>query len=175
MEKKEVKEAYRSAEKELKDNQIKEVKEVIKRTLEKVDDLKKKKREIEEEIKILRLDLENFREGRLDLVEERQKKSKKAEETSIVKVVKVIEHHYHYDRWYEPYHIYWYPQPYFQPDVMCGTTDIADYNLTASDTITDAGDYTATTDNSWTTINCSIAKYATPGAYSIAGSIINFK
>ena len=168
VEKKDVKKGYELAEKELKEKQIEEVKNIVKATLEKIEALKDRKKDIEQEIKILKLDLENFKDGRLDLVEERQKKDKKASEVSVVKVIKEVEHHY-YDRWYEPYKIYWYPSTI---TVQQDFTSDGTFYCNGTDTASIAN---STNSGSWTTINCSIAKYASPGAYSVAGSITNFR
>ena len=182
MEKKDIKKAYSDAEKELRDKQIEEVKHIVKATLEKIGSLKDRKKEIESEMKILRMDLDDLKEGRLDRIEERQKKDKKAEETSVVKIVKEIEHHHHYDRWYEPYKIYWYNQPSITLgiDTNTFTDDYITYGGAAvGGNFTGSGGnvvYTnATCDTEWMTINCSIAKNNAIGSYSVGDNVINFR
>jgi len=106
------------AEKELKEKkerkQIKLIKSAIKQTLEKIEDKTNEKKELEKEIKILKQDIDNIRAGRLDLIEERQKKDERAKNTSVIIIErgKTIKNPYPYSvptPWYEPYKIY--PNP----------------------------------------------------------------
>lgn len=104
------KKAYDSAKEESEQEQINQLKEVIKITLQRIEDIKKQIQELQDEKKILELDVEDFKEGHLDRIEERQRLDKKAKKVSVVQVEKVIEHHYNY--WYTPYVVTWiYPQP----------------------------------------------------------------
>lgn len=81
------KEAFKQAEKELFEKKIEEIKGYILKTLEKIEIKKKEKNKIEEEIRILKLDIEDFRNGNLDKIEERLNKSKVAREVSAVNLV----------------------------------------------------------------------------------------
>jgi len=116
-------------------------------------------------------------------------KDKKAKDVSVVKIVKEIEHHHHhYDRWYEPYRIYWYNQP----NITWSTNTTADPDFTTYGEINicdnftnDCGNFSNsgnnvlsvdTTDNiQWTTINCSVAKNNAIGSYSVGDNVINFR
>lgn len=153
--------AEKELEEEKKEKQIALIKAAIKQTLEKLETKKKERKELDDEIKILKQDIDNIRGGRLDLMEERQRKNEKAKETSVIIIEKekVREIHHHYDRWYEPYRIIpapspepWWPQinPYW-----CTGADIVNDDLT---------DYM--------TISCSMAKDASPGTYELENGTI---
>jgi len=148
------------AEKELKqeerNKQFRIIKEAIKGELGKLEEKKKQRRELDKEIKIHKQNIDNIREGRLDLIEERQRKDEKAKAVStiIIEREKIIERPYPYPvepwpykPWYEPYRI-WY-----------GTAD----------------DMTGGYSSDFMTINCSVAKDASPGTYELAdGTVKSF-
>lgn len=77
------KEAFKQAEKELLERKVKEVKGYILETLEKTELKKKEKAKLDEELRILKLDLEDLRQGKFDKIEERKQKSKVAREVSV--------------------------------------------------------------------------------------------
>ncbi len=147
------------AEKELKEEerkkQFKVIKEAIKGELEKLEEKKKKRKELDEEIKIHKQNIDNIREGRLDLIEERQRKDERAKAVStiIIEREKIVE---------KPYPVY--PcippiQPWYEPyKIWCTTTD---------DSTGDVGD-TA----SYMTVNCSVAKDASPGTYELTNGTV---
>jgi predicted nuclease with TOPRIM domain len=80
------KEAYKQAEKELLEKRVNEVKGLILETLEKIERKKKEKARIEEELRVLKLDIEDMKNGKFDKIEERIEKSKVARGVSIVVV-----------------------------------------------------------------------------------------
>jgi len=92
------KEAYKQAEKELFDNKLKEIKSYILETLEKIEAKKKEKSRIDEEMRILKLDLEDLRNGKFDKIEERNQKSPTAKKVSIV--IKPMINHFQTDLLY---------------------------------------------------------------------------
>jgi len=163
-----VKLAEKELEKEEREKQVKLIKEAIKQTLEKIEEKTKKKKELEEEIRILKQDLDNIKAGRLDLIEERQKKSQKAREVSTIiveKEKKVVEehHHHHYDRWRYPYYIEVkecsYPSyPWDKPFYYQTTTD--NCSISAID--------------SRLTVNCSVAKDAATGTYVLSDGKVKY-
>jgi hypothetical protein len=81
------KEAYKQAEKELLEGQVKKVKGYILETLQKLEDKKQEKEKVEEQIRILKLDLEDLRNGRFEKIEERIEKSKVARGISVNPIV----------------------------------------------------------------------------------------
>lgn len=112
MESSQVKKAFRDAEQEHEKDQVDALKKVIKATLEKLETLKKDRAEyiakIDKKIDVLKRDVEDFKSGRLDRINERQEKDKDAKETSVVRIERIIEIERYYARpWYEPYKIIW--------------------------------------------------------------------
>jgi predicted nuclease with TOPRIM domain len=77
------KEAYKQAEKELLENKVKEVKGFILETLEKIESKKKEKSKIDEELRVLKLDLEDLKQGKFEKIEERKEKSLVARNVSV--------------------------------------------------------------------------------------------
>jgi len=77
------KEAFKQAEKELLEQQVEKVKGFILETLKKMEVKKKEKEKIDEELRILKMDIEDLRNGRFDKIEERIEKSKVARGVSV--------------------------------------------------------------------------------------------
>lgn len=77
------KEAYKQAEKELLEKRVNEVKGFILETLEKIEHKKSEKAKIEEELRVLKLDIEDMKNGKFDKIEERIEKSRIARNVSI--------------------------------------------------------------------------------------------
>lgn len=77
------KQAFEEAKEEFKKKRVKEVKELVLKTLEKLEAVKKRKARMEEEERILKLDLEDLRQGNFEKVKERQDKSKVAKDVSV--------------------------------------------------------------------------------------------
>lgn len=82
--------AYDFAEKEIKKEKEEvlkqQIKSIVKETLEKIEKIEREEKELAEEKKILKQDIDNLKSGRLDLIEERQDKNPKAKDISIFKV-----------------------------------------------------------------------------------------
>jgi len=118
-----IKKAYDEAENSLNEERTKEIKKVILATLKRIEEIDTQIKELQEEKKILKADVEDFKVGRLDRIEERQKANPKAKQVSVVKIEREI-HHHHYDRWWqEPYRITWIKMaPCYPNEVWCGST-----------------------------------------------------
>lgn len=69
-------------------NELDTFKDIIKKYLEKLETKQNLQKEIVKEIQILKADIQNFRDGRLDLIEERQNKDALAKKVSIVIIEK---------------------------------------------------------------------------------------
>lgn len=82
-EKKLYREAFEEVEKEILDEKIKEVKGYIHETLQKIEEKKQEKEKVEEELRILKLDLEDLRNGKFDKMIERQSKSQASKRVSV--------------------------------------------------------------------------------------------
>jgi len=165
MDKELVKKAYEGAEQDLKDKQVAEVKKVITATLTKMvnlrrdrDIIQKQLRDIDADLKVLKMDINDMKEGRLDRLAERQEADPKAKEASVVIIIKekVVEREV--SPWYWPYHIEWH-----QPRTTALPWTSGTYVV--SDTISTGG--------GWQTINCSSAKYATQGTYTVGGEVVH--
>jgi len=116
MKKEDVKMAFDSANKEIKqeeqkehDERIDEVKLIVKTTLQEIEKLQDQKKEIEEKLKILKLDIEDLKEGKLERIKERQEKDPLAKQVSLIIIKETIR-----ERevpvpspWYTPYTITW--------------------------------------------------------------------
>ena len=82
-----IKKAVESAEKEFENNKkeskIKKIKEVVKKTLEQIESVDGRLKILQEEKKILKMDIDDLKAGRLDKIEERQFKSDTARHVSV--------------------------------------------------------------------------------------------
>jgi len=175
MSKEEIKKAYELAQKELKEKRIGQVKELVKKTLERLSHLDEQISKLQEERKILKLDIDDLKAGRLDRIEERQSKDEKAKKTSVATIVKekVVEHHHHYDNyWYYPYRVVWNPPllPY-DGTVYCTTGNASTTiggNAVSCNSINTGG-------CSSFTLTSSVAKDFSIGTYNIDGDIVHLR
>ncbi len=156
-----VKKAFKSAEEELEKKQIDEVKLIVKKTLEKIEKLKKERRELDNKIKILKMDIDDLKEGRLDRIAERQDKDESAKKISVVVIIKekIIEK---VGPWYVPYIVHWntpiYPTEY-DNKFYCGSGSTANFNVCDTVMLTN-----------------SVVKNNTVGTYSLdSGTITNIR
>ena len=166
MNKEVVKQAYAEAEKEARDKQVAEVKLIIKKTLEKLSTIRKQIKDLQEEEKILKLDIDDIKDGHLDRIEERQRLDKKAKEVSVVTIIKELEVIREVNPWYTPYKVIWsLPQtiPAYNNGLFCTTGSGNSLGLTL------------TTSSNYCSINSSVAKDGAIGAYDINGSIVNLR
>lgn len=77
------KKALELAEQELLNQRVEEIKGYITKTLQNIEFKKKEKERIEEELRVLKLDLEDLRSGKFDKIEERIQKSPVARNLSL--------------------------------------------------------------------------------------------
>jgi len=163
-----VKEGFAQAEKEQHEKQVAEVKKIVLKTLEKKREYERIRDDAVSKIKILNMDLEDLKEGKLDRIVERQDKDEEAKRISVVVIIKEKEvHHYHDNPWYVPYRIVWNePMPFIplvhtpvftNPAIYCSTTSNSGNDSVVS--------YSSA-------INCSTAKEASVGAYELSNSEI---
>lgn len=91
---------------ELKQKQITGIKEIIHRTFERLEVLEKERFGIQEKIRILKYDLFDLKDGRLDRILERQGMNENINKISILKISKYINAgHPVTNPWYEEYEI----------------------------------------------------------------------
>lgn len=107
MEKDLVKEAFGEALKDSENEKKGKIKKIILETLRKKVELEEEVKGLQQKIKILGKDLEDFKQGRLDLIEERQRVDETARKTSVMKVIRIeIEDNRIFPRpWFEPFKI----------------------------------------------------------------------
>ena len=173
-----VKKAVEEAEKDLKDKQVKEVKKIVLETLEKLSNLKDDRKtaqekvgDIDKKIRILKMDIDDLKEGRLDRISERQEKDKEARDTSVVIIIKEKEVVREYPYWQWPYRIIWEKPCY--PEYPTGPTTwtTVEYNNTSHNSFVTAEQLVGSS----ITINSSVAKWATAGSYTVGDDIINLR
>ena len=168
MEKEMVKEAVKSAEEELKNEEKTKIKSVVKATLELLRKKEEQRKILDDEIRILKKDVEDFRAGRIDHIKERQDLDPKAKEVSVVIIKeKIIERTTPvYPMWYFPWVIEVKPQyvPYIP--IYCGTCD-----ATVNNSWTLTND--ANSSVSFTTTN-SAAHMHTSGTYQLTDGTIKY-
>jgi|SRR5665213_484734 len=190
-----VKKAFAEAENEAKEKQVQEVKRIVVKTLERLDAVKKEIKELQEKERVLKMDIDDLKEGRLDLIAERHEKDPEAKKISVVLIIKEKEYIpvMSPSPWYWPYTVVWpnYVPSYPLPTVICqngfaasGGTLNTGSAFGAGVTITDAsytssgnaGSATFAMNNVQATcINGSVAKYATVGSYEVNGHIVNLR
>ena len=145
------------------------VKNIIQNTLLKIQNLQGEKQIIEDQIKILKLDIEDFKDGKLERMVERQLIDKESVDVSVVKIKKEsVDSPAIPNYWQWPFIIKWNKN-------IC-ETETLNTIPTDSNVLSNTSDPTETlvnTDNSDEIyyITCSIAKDATPGSYKIGEKI----
>jgi len=183
MEQEIVKEGVALAEKEAREKQVETVKKIVQKTLEKIDELNKRIDELQEERKILKMDLEDLKDGKLGRIQERQVKDEKARQTSVVIIEReVIRDHSYPVPYPVPYPVYpknpWYDlwtakwnTVYFS----AGTSPMGGTAVGSSISNAMGGSGPLTAGSAGMLINCSVAKDAAPGAYDVEGHVVNFR
>lgn len=173
-----VKKAFAEAEKEAVNKQVAEVKKIVQKTLEKLEDTRKKMTELRETERLLKLDIDDLKAGKLNLIAERQEKDQKAKETSVVVIIKETVVERDYGPWYWPYRVVWpgYVPPYVQPIVRyANNTQFSGLSLTSAvGAITD-NNAPIETVNNFGLITCSVAKDAAIGHYDVADRSIDLR
>ncbi len=84
---KEIKKAVESAEQEIQEKEIANLKSIIKSLLEKKVEKEKDKREIEKEISVIKQTIDDFKAGRLDKIKELQEKDNCARQILPFKII----------------------------------------------------------------------------------------
>ena len=175
MESKIVKEGFDLAQKGQREKQVEEVKKIATKTLERLEEVRKNRKTLEEEERILKLDIEDLKEGRLDRIVERQEKDPKAKQTSVVTIIREKEVIREVGPWYWPYRVYW-NEPIYYPAIGMSTTQNFCFNTQSAGSYTNTANCGTLTSNAtmgnFETITCSIAKDATVGTYGLSGGHI---
>ena len=182
------KKAFAELEEEKTNKQVAEVKKIVTRTLEKLDGVKKEIKKLQDEEKVLKMDIDDLKEGRLDRISERQEKDPEAKKVSVVVIIKEKEVVREVSPWYWPYQVIWQyvpPPPYHpQPTIVYDSLNTLDGSSNLSFTTNSAGwsgsgtvgiNNTTTTLSCGDTINCSVAKNGTIGTYDVNGHIVHLR
>jgi len=164
-----IRKGYELAEKDAQEKQVQEVKEIVAKSLEKLEEVKKKIDALRAEEKILKMDLEDLKVGKIDRIVERQEKDPKAKEVSVVVIIKEREVIRETNPWYWPYRVIWNepyrPVWYTNSDVYCGGNSSFSSNA----------DQFQTLDQPVGMINCSVAKEAAIGTYEVNGHPVHLR
>jgi hypothetical protein len=163
-----VKKGFALAEKEQKDKQIEEVKKIVSKTLERLEEVKKNIKELNDKRKILEMDIEDLKEGKIDRIVERQEKDPKAKEASVVVILKEKEVIREVNPWFWPYTVIW---PTTVPVWTGGAVTYA--NTANFSTLTEGSSQNFV--GACSTISCSVAKEATIGTYDVNGHPVHLR
>lgn len=127
---KDAQKAFKEAQKEQREKELANLKIIIKKTLEELSDTQRKRDDLNGRIALLKKDLEDLKEGRLDRMAERQKIDPAARAASVIVIEKAVPpareiHHYHHDNTvFQPYPVWRVdPQPWWTPvpTIWCTT------------------------------------------------------
>lgn len=167
MEKEIIKKAFESAEKETQEKQVEFIKKIVQKYLEKIDSLSKEKEKVDEEMRLLKKDLDDLKAGRLDKIEERQKVDPEAKNISLVLIRKIERGYIPLAPWRSPWEIMWnnalsrlYDGDQLGgPSTSCSSGPSISYGSSCTGTYTTTG---------------TTASNFTSGTYVVNGKIINF-
>lgn len=124
-----LKKAYDSAQNEIEEKQLVHYKQIIKNLLEKKKKLDEDKSSIESKIKIIKQDIDDFKEGRLDLIKERHETSTEPDKVAPIKIVIINDNTritYPTQPWRWNYTVGWGSQ--WSSDVIMTTSSSASLN-----------------------------------------------
>jgi len=169
MDKELIKKAFADAEKDQQEKQIAEIKRIVKTSLERIEEKSKAKNDIEEEIRVLRKDLDDLKAGRLDLIEERQIKDVKAREISVIIVKRIEKEYVPYYPWRSPW-VVQLKQPTWSNGTTYTVTNTSGMQYLSTDDVMFASTWDPMT--TLTVTGQTFSNFA-KGAYDIGGHIIN--
>jgi hypothetical protein len=179
-----VKEGFQAAEKDLKEKQVAEVKRIVTKTLEKLEQVQKDARKLKEEERVLKMDIDDLKEGRLDRISERQEKDPEAKKISVVLIIKEKEVIREVSPWYFPYQVVWqvpyvphipvrYAEPVFGGAAINSISGYVGGGSSANCLLSTGDSFKATCANSM--ITCAVARDATVGAYEVDGHVVHLR
>lgn len=148
------KKAFQSAEQEIEEKSIAQLKETIKQILQKKKNLEDERDELDEEIKLLKQDIDDFKAGRLDKVKERHECDPKAQDVFPL-TINIIKQEIVTKPWTWTYQV----QPVYHNAILGSISTTLGNNIAyANDTIYLTGN---------------AAQTFTSGMYSINNGIVN--
>lgn len=107
-----IKKGFAEAEKQQQEDEVKKVKEIVQKHLEKIAYHNKEAKEHTEKSRLLKKDLDDLKAGRLDRIEERQEKDSAAKEVRIIEVHRIVDRYIPLRPWLSPFNIEW-SVPYY--------------------------------------------------------------
>jgi len=170
-----IKTAVESAEKEFEENKkeskIKKIKDVVKRTLERIEKVDSQINVLQEEKKILKMDIDDLKAGRLDKIEERQLKSDTARKVSIFIVKETV-----IREQVIPYPVPVYSKPWWSVEwnIWPNWETAGDYITAGSDTNITCGDYCLTDDTAYCTATTRDFSTNVVGTYTLNSGTIKY-
>lgn len=102
-----IKKGVAEAEKQQQQNQVEKIKQIVLAHLEKIAEKKEKRKELDQELRLLEKDLDDFKSGRLDRIVERHEVDPKAKEVRIIIVEKVEKQYIPQYPWRSPWTVNW--------------------------------------------------------------------
>lgn len=155
-----IKKAFDAAEKEHQEKEIQKIKKIVQIMLEKIQSKSEQKEKLDEEIRLLKKDLDDLKAGRLDKIKERQDVDEKARDISIIIIKEIKEEYIPYRPWYSPWTVTLkYPSWYTNGNTQTSTGTGNMYYCNSSDC-------------SLTATGNTISNFV-GGSYNINGKIIN--
>ena len=151
-----IKKGFDAAEKEHQENEVKKIKEIVQKHLEKLSFHHEQAKEHQEKERLLKKDLDDLKAGRLDKIEERQEKDEKAREVRIIIVKRVEKEYIPIYPWRSPWWIEWATPVY---------SNLLVDNSGLSFTTTSTG-------NSFQITGITCSNFA-PGSYIVNGRTVN--
>lgn len=157
------KEAFQSAEQEIEEKSIEQLKKTIKDILQKKKNLEEERDELDVEIKLLKQDIEDFKVGRIDRVKERHECDERAQKVFPI-TINIIKQEIISKPWTWTYELQ--PTTYWG-SALTGTTS---YTTTTANAL-------GTATNAAMCVSGNTAQSFTAGTYTVSGtggnSIIN--
>jgi len=170
---KDAKKAFELAQQEVQEKSIENLKNIIKRLLEKLKDKQDKKNDLEEEIKLIKDDIEDFKKGRLDKIKERHDKDDRANDVSPIHITIINDNSrtiYPTQPWRWNYDVIWNYNPNYGGYT---TTPLSSNNLTYLSASGTGLNYQAQATNAvYCAVSGSTAMNFTSGTYELGDGTI---
>lgn len=164
-----IKKAFDLAENEVEEKQIEYLKNIIKSLLQKKKDKEKERDELDEDIKLIKQDIDDFKAGRLDKIKERHEVNERADRVAPIQITIINDNSrvtYPTQPWRWNYELCW-----ASPQSALGSiSSLSFVNGTGGNTFYATGQANALN----TMVLCgNTATTYTSGTYQVNGNIIN--
>lgn len=164
--------AFKAAEQELEDKEVKHLKTIIQNLLQKKKDAEIEKNEIDDEIKLIKQEIEDFKSGRLDRIKERHEKNPQADHVCPIHITIINDNTrvtYPTQPWRWNYQVIW--NNYYPPItngslgnglILTGGSGVTNLAYSAQSALQTTASLTGVTSATYTS-----------GTYQVNGNIIN--